>query len=164
MDKSNFIEFWVKRSMTPIFYTSLEYPVMHVWGTFGEFNSNLWWVIMPTSLWMYKGNDRRVDKQMDKWRRQSYSITTCKTEFSYWNSTLVSNPNQAEASRITTILIQYSVQKSLWLNHIIWNNLQANDSATVHLFGGDSSHTPFFDWQSFQGNTLIPKQSYTWNT
>ena len=29
-------------------------------------------------------------------------------------------------------------------------------SATVHLFGGDSSHTPFFDWQSFQGNTLYP--------
>ena len=25
------------------------------------------------------------------------------------------------------------------------DNLQANVSATVHLFGGDSSHTPFFD-------------------
>ena len=25
------------------------------------------------------------------------------------------------------------------------HNLQANVSATVHLFGGDSSHTPFFD-------------------
>ena len=35
-------------------------------------------------------------------------------------------------------------------------NLQAKFSATVHLFGGDSSHTPFFDWQSFQGNTLYP--------
>ena len=35
-------------------------------------------------------------------------------------------------------------------------NLQAKVSATVRLFGGDSSHTPFFDWQSFQGNTLYP--------
>ena len=35
-------------------------------------------------------------------------------------------------------------------------NLQANVSATVRLFGGDSSHTPFFYWQSFQGNTLHP--------
>ena len=35
-------------------------------------------------------------------------------------------------------------------------NLQAKVSATIRLFGGDSSHTPFFDWQSFQGNTLYP--------
>ena len=35
-------------------------------------------------------------------------------------------------------------------------NLQAKASATVRLFGGDSSHTPFFDWQSFQGNILYP--------
>ena len=36
------------------------------------------------------------------------------------------------------------------------SNLQPNVSATVRLFGGDSSHTPFFYWQSFQGNTLHP--------
>ena len=36
------------------------------------------------------------------------------------------------------------------------DNLQANVSATVRLFGGDSSHTPFFDWQRFQDNTLYP--------
>ena len=36
------------------------------------------------------------------------------------------------------------------------SNLQANVSATIRLFGGDSSHTPFFDWQSFQDNTLYP--------
>ena len=35
-------------------------------------------------------------------------------------------------------------------------NLQAKVSATVRLFGGDSSHTPFFDWQSFQENILYP--------
>ena len=35
-------------------------------------------------------------------------------------------------------------------------NLQAKVSATVRLFGGDSSHTPFFYWQSFQENTLYP--------
>ena len=35
-------------------------------------------------------------------------------------------------------------------------NLQANVSATIRLFGGDSSHTPFFDWQRFQDNTLYP--------
>ena len=35
-------------------------------------------------------------------------------------------------------------------------NLQAKVSATVRLFGGDLSHTPFFDWQSFQENTLYP--------
>ena len=35
-------------------------------------------------------------------------------------------------------------------------NLQAKVSATFRLFGGDSSHTPFFDWQGFQGNTLYP--------
>ena len=35
-------------------------------------------------------------------------------------------------------------------------NLQANVSATIRLFGGDSSHTPFFDWQPFQDNTLYP--------
>ena len=38
-------------------------------------------------------------------------------------------------------------------------NLQAIVSATIrlfHVFGGDSSHTPFFDWQGFQGNTLYP--------
>ena len=56
-------------------------------------------------------------------------------------------------------------QAIIWTNAVILlNNLQANVSATVHLFGGDSSHTPFFDWQSFQGYTLIPKQSYIWNT
>ena len=38
----------------------------------------------------------------------------------------------------------------------IKGNLQAKVSATVRLFGGDSSHTPFFYWQSFQGNTLYP--------
>ena len=37
-----------------------------------------------------------------------------------------------------------------------WPNLQANVSATIRLFGGDSSHTPFFDWQRFQDNTLYP--------
>ena len=36
------------------------------------------------------------------------------------------------------------------------NNLQANVSATIRLFGGDSSHTPFFEWQRFQDNTLYP--------
>ena len=36
------------------------------------------------------------------------------------------------------------------------SNLQANVSATIRLFGGDSSHTPFFDWQRFQDNTLYP--------
>ena len=35
-------------------------------------------------------------------------------------------------------------------------NLQAKVSATVRHFGGDSSHTPFFDCQGFQGNTLYP--------
>ena len=35
-------------------------------------------------------------------------------------------------------------------------NLQAKVSATIRLFGGDSSHMPFFDWQSFQGNTMYP--------
>ena len=38
----------------------------------------------------------------------------------------------------------------------VGRNLQAKVSATVRLFGGDSSHTPFFDWQSFQENTLYP--------
>ena len=36
------------------------------------------------------------------------------------------------------------------------SNLQAKVSATVRLFGGDSSHTPFFDWRSFQRNALYP--------
>ena len=40
--------------------------------------------------------------------------------------------------------------------HSVKSNLQAKVSATVRLFGGDSSHTPFFDWQSFQENTLYP--------
>ena len=35
-------------------------------------------------------------------------------------------------------------------------NLQAKTSATVRHFGGDSSYTPFFDWQNFEGNTLYP--------
>ena len=36
------------------------------------------------------------------------------------------------------------------------HNLQVKVSATVRLFGGDSSHTPFFGWQSFQENILYP--------
>ena len=42
------------------------------------------------------------------------------------------------------------------ITKIQYRNLQAKVSAAVRLFGGDSSHTPFFDWQSFQGNTLYP--------
>ena len=34
--------------------------------------------------------------------------------------------------------------------------LQAKVSANVRLFGGDSSHTPFFDWQSVQETLCIP--------
>ena len=43
-------------------------------------------------------------------------------------------------------------------------NLQAKVSATVRLFGGDSSHTPFFDWQSFQKKTLVSLSNHTYGT
>ena len=37
------------------------------------------------------------------------------------------------------------------------DNLQANVSATVHLFGGDSSHTPFFLLAKFSRKHFDPK-------
>ena len=48
-DDLNFLEFWVKmdkmtwksRSMTPIFNTYREHPMMHVWCKFGDRRSNL---------------------------------------------------------------------------------------------------------------------------
>ena len=53
----NFLEFWVKwpkwpwrwRSMILIFNNSQEYHRMHVWCKFGNFSSNMWWVIVRTS-------------------------------------------------------------------------------------------------------------------
>ena len=36
------------RSMTLIFNSSLEYPKMHVWCTYGDSRANLWWVTMRT--------------------------------------------------------------------------------------------------------------------
>ena len=49
-----------------------------------------------------------------------------------------------------------SVLKILTIPFLSQPKLQAKVSATVRLFGGDSSHMPFFDWQSFQENTLYP--------
>ena len=54
--KPNFLEFQVTmakmtlkiRSMTPIFNTSWEYLMMHVWCKFGDFSWNLWRVIVWT--------------------------------------------------------------------------------------------------------------------
>ena len=53
-------------SMTSIFSTNQEYPRMHVWYTFGDFISNLWWVIVQTrkSWW--------TDGQTDRCRQRQY--------------------------------------------------------------------------------------------
>ena len=61
--------------------------------------------------------------------------------------------------KLTRLLYSTSGPAKLGIKSVpMWAdlNLQAKVSATVRLFGGDSSHTPFFDWQSFQGNTLYP--------
>ena len=39
---------WKSRSMTSIFNTHWEYPMMHVWCKFGDSSSNLWRVILQT--------------------------------------------------------------------------------------------------------------------
>ena len=59
-------------------------------------------------------------------------------------------------SIVTIINTQTNVDSTVLATSMVVPNLQANVSATIRLFGGYSSHTPFFDWQRFQDNTLYP--------
>ena len=49
---------WRSRSMTSIFNTSWEYPMMHVWGKFGDSSPNLWRVIVRTSQISYNSKSK----------------------------------------------------------------------------------------------------------
>ena len=53
---------WRSGSATSIFNTNWEYPNVHVWCQFGDFSSNLWWVIVRTRYSLRTGEQTGTGK------------------------------------------------------------------------------------------------------